>query len=78
MTATYPDVINAMIQAKKQGLTLDRVILTEESIDSFLNEEDLTDEEEQERKDVLGEEWKIAIEVGDRNVLVAEDRQFPL
>ena len=69
MTATYSDIIDAMIEAEKRDLSIDHAVLTSESMESFLTDDTFSETCEQEQKDVIGEEWELEIESGDGNYL---------
>ncbi len=73
MTATYTDIIDAMVEAQEQGLSIDCAVLTTESMDSFLTDDNFTQETEQRQKDTIGEEWELEIESGDGNFLRLEN-----
>ena len=73
MTATYTDIIDAMVKAEKQGLSIDCAILTTESMDSFLTDDQFTEETEQRQKDTIGQEWELEIQSGDGNYLQLEN-----
>jgi len=69
VTATYSDIIDAMIEAEKRDLSIDHAVLTSESMESFLTDDTFSETCEQEQKDVIGEEWELEIESGDGNYL---------
>lgn len=78
MAVTYTDIIDAMIEAQEQGLSIDKVILTDDSMDSFLADDNFTKATETRQKETIGEDWQLAVESGERNVLLASGEEFPL
>jgi len=73
MTATYTDIVDAMIEAREQGLSIDCAVLTTESMDSFLTNDQFTKETEERQKDSIGQEWELQVESGDGNYLRLEN-----
>lgn len=73
MTATYTDIVDAMIEAREEGFSIDCAVLTSESMDSFLTNDKFTEEAEQRQKDTIGEGWKLPVESGDGNYLKLEN-----
>jgi hypothetical protein len=72
MPATYTDIVEAMIEAEKDGLDVDRVVLTEESMDTFLADDNFTKATEERQEDTIGSEWSLPIESGDGDYVVTE------
>jgi len=73
MTATYSDIIDAMVEAQERGLSVDCAILTSESMDSFLTDDSFTETTEQRQKDTIGEDWELEIKSGNGNFLRLEN-----
>lgn len=72
MTATYTDIIEAMADAIEDGKSVDMVILTDESMSSFLADDNFSESTEQRQQKTIGEDWTLPIESGDSDVLVLE------
>jgi len=73
MTATYTDIIDAMVEAQERGLSIDYAVLTTDSMGRFLTNDRFTEETEQRQKDTIGQEWELEIESGDGNYLRLEN-----
>lgn len=70
MTATYTDLIDVMSDARASGLSIDRVVLTDESMSTFMTDGEFTDETEEKHED-LGE-FALSIESGNGDYIVTE------
>jgi hypothetical protein len=72
MSVSYTELVDAMISAEAEGVSIDSAVLTTESIETFLTDE--YDEEVQKNQEAaIGEEWQILIESGDDDYLLLED-----
>lgn len=71
MTKDYTDFIDAMSLAKKKGHDVNKVVITEETMDVFMTDSNFTDEDE-ERHDDLGE-FSVNIEQGSSDYILCED-----
>lgn len=71
MRKNYIDFVEAMAAAVDKGYTVDRLVLTSDSMETFLTDEKLTDKTE-EMHDDLGE-FSVSIETGEENVIVTEN-----
>lgn len=70
MSKNYTDFVEAMTEAHKQGLSVERVVVSEDSLDTFLTDDNFTEETE-EKHDKLGE-FEVPIETGDGNYVLCE------
>jgi hypothetical protein len=73
MPATYTDVVDAMINADRRGLSPKKVVMTEKTMNTFLVDSNFTEADERRQNETIGSQWEIAIESGDSNYLVTED-----
>lgn len=71
MTKDYTDFIDAMTIAKKQGHDVHKVVITEETMDVFMADSEMSEEDE-ERHDDLGA-FQVDIEQGDSNYVLCEN-----
>lgn len=71
MTKNYTDFVDAMYEAQSNGLSVDKLILTQDSLDTFMTSGDFTVATE-ETHDRLGE-FSVNIEQGDGNYVLAEN-----
>lgn len=71
MGKTYSDVVKAMAEAHVDGYTVSEVVLTKDTIDTFLESDDFTDADE-ERQDTLGE-FEVPLSSGDGNYVLTEN-----
>lgn len=79
MSKTYTDIVNAMIEAREQGLSVDRLVITDATMDTFLSDDQFTKADEERQKETIGTDWEIRVESGDDNYLLTESgEQFPL
>lgn len=73
----YTDFINAMHEARENGETVARLVLSEDSIDTWLTDGNFTDAAEN-KHDALGE-FAVNVEQGDGDYILTESgNQFPL
>jgi hypothetical protein len=72
MPKSYTDIVNAMVEARQQGKSVDKVVITDESMDGFLADDNFTKATEQRQKESIGVEWELPIETGDGNYLLTE------
>jgi len=73
MTKTYGDIVDAMIEAAEDGLSADKVVITDGTMKSFLRDSDFSEEDHKEQKDKIGTNWRLPVETGDGNYLLTED-----
>jgi hypothetical protein len=73
MTATYTDIIKAMVKANKRTSEVDVVVLTEESMDTFLKHDKLSKQTQEMMEEEIGHEWELEIESGDDDYLLFEN-----
>lgn len=79
MPKTYTDIVNAMIEAREQGLSVDRLVITDATMDTFLSDDQFTKADEERQKETIGTDWELRVESGDDNYLLTESgEQFPL
>lgn len=71
MTKDYTDFIDAMTIAKKQGHDVHKVVITEETMDVFMADSEMSEADE-ERHDDLGS-FEVDIEQGDSNYVLCEN-----
>jgi hypothetical protein len=64
-------MIDAMAQAARDGKEVEKVLLTKESIESFMSDPNISEETDKKRY-ALGE-FSIRIEEGDTNTIITED-----
>lgn len=70
MPKNYDDFVRAMAALKESGESVDRAVLTSDTLDVFLTDGNFNEDVE-ETHDELGE-FEVPIERGDGNYLVAE------
>jgi len=79
MPKTYTDVVNAMIEAREQGLSVEKLVITQGTMDTFLLDYQFTKADEQRQKETIGTNWELRVESGDDDYLLTETgEQFPL
>lgn len=71
MTTNYNDLIRAMHRAAENGKSVEKLILSDESMEEFMTDEKFTESDE-EMADELGE-FEIRIESGDADKLLTDD-----
>lgn len=72
MPATYTDIVNAMIHADRDGKAVDSVVLTQDSINTFLRDDNFTKEQENEMEKQIGNGWNLEINRGESDYLLLE------
>lgn len=70
MGKNYSDIVRTMASMKAKGYEVDRVVLTNETIETFLTDAQLTEEAEKSQND-LGE-FAVNVETGDGNYILSE------
>lgn len=70
MTVTYADIVHGMANARSDGHSVDTLVLTQDSMDTFLTDGEFTESDE-EVHDNLGE-FELRVTVGDDNYLITE------
>lgn len=70
MTTTYSDIVDAMVEA--EGEDVEKLVLTEASMDVFLSDDNFTKETEMRQKETIGTDWSLPVETGDRDQLILE------
>jgi len=70
MTKNFNDFVRLMAEIAESDYTVDRLVLTNESLDTFLTDEKMT-ESLAETNDELGE-YGVPVESGDRNAIITE------
>ena len=79
MSKTYSDVINTMVEVEKDGLSVDKLVITRETMETFLSDGQFTKKDEARQKDVIGEEWELPIESGSSNYILTDNgRRYPI
>jgi hypothetical protein len=70
--ANYSDIVDGMVAAQKRGLSVSKVVLSNESMDTFLTDEKFTEFEQQRQEETIGSEWELKVESGERDYLLTE------
>lgn len=77
MAKNYTDFVEAMTEARRDGSSIERLVLTDESMSVFISDGNFTESVE-EKHDDLGE-FSVSIERGDGNyVLTERGERIPL
>lgn len=79
MSVTYDDIMNAVVRVKERGGEVESVVLTDESFDSFLSDNNFSEETEEKIDESLGSAWTLNIDKGETDHLVTESgSEIPL
>ena len=70
MSITFSDVVDAMSRARRQGFIPSKIVLTDDSIATFIEEDTIDSPKERERRENM--EFSMEVVTGDRNRLVVE------
>jgi hypothetical protein len=71
MSVTYEDFVNAMVVASKNGKSTEKIVVTEDTMETFIADSKMTDAEQEAAEGELGS-WSIPLETGNSNHVLTE------
>jgi len=71
MSVTYEDFVNAMVVASKNGKSTEKIVVTEDTMETFIADSKMTDAEQDAAENELGS-WSVPLETGESNCIVTE------